>query len=396
MFQLRPFQRQALEALDNHLPGRQNVICIAPTGSGKSLIYERLASRENRKTLLITPLVALARQQHQRLQKLKIRTFFGASESKRLPTASESGAWILSPELLQYPSVQTTLKNWKPDLLVVDECHCLWEWGEDFRPAFKIIPKTLELSSLQKSLWLTATLPTEAKKQLRKFLSPKPLEIGTFDIPQSIFLEVRHLPLTDRLEGLLKWINQQDGSGIIFVSTRDMTLRLARVIHAMGKKTAIYHAGLSREERQSTEYSLRNQEIQIIIATSAFGMGMDYPHLSFVALWQVPTSLLSLVQAIGRVGRSAETTGKAIVYWDFDDFRSLEWMIKNSTRRKRELKTLLDFFTAEECRRALLCRYFDSTPQFAYCEKCDFCARIAHRNIENHRILPIGRWLENC
>src|SRR5690349_16700484 len=127
MHQLRPFQKRALEALggpfcDSH------VLCIAPTGSGKSLIYEKAASHPTRRTLLITPLVALARQQHQKLLKLGIPVHLGSGGQSQGPPFGKSGAWIISPEILSFPSKHQALQNWKPNLLVVDECHCLWEW----------------------------------------------------------------------------------------------------------------------------------------------------------------------------------------------------------------------------------------------------------------------------
>ncbi len=378
MFQLRPFQKEALAALESPTQSPQHVICIAPTGSGKSLIYERLASRERCRTLLITPLVALARQQFARLQKLGIPTFLGAGGGKSSPLIHQSGAWIVSPELLQFASVQHHLTRWGPELMVVDECHCLWEWGDKFRPAFQKVPHTLTLPSIRKSLWLTATLPIEARLQLRTFFSTPPIELGEFDLSPLVFLEIRHSPLTQRLQELMSWLHSQEGTGIIFVSTRDMTLRLARVIAAMGKKTSIYHAGMSKEERQLTERMVHEQQTQIVVATTAFGMGMDYPHLSFVILWQAPTSLLSLVQTIGRVGRNVHTPSRALVFWDFDDFRMLEWTIQNSHKRRNELNDLLIFLKSKNCRRASLRRYFGSTLKPSRCSRCDICAKIAY------------------
>ena len=136
MFTLRPFQKQAIEALKSNSPSA-HVICVAPTGSGKSLIYEEVAAMANRKTLLVTPLVALARQQFKKMKERGISVTMAAGGSVEGPPVNKTGAWIVSPESLQSPRRQAALASWQPNFLVLDECHCLWEWGERFRPALQ-------------------------------------------------------------------------------------------------------------------------------------------------------------------------------------------------------------------------------------------------------------------
>ena len=375
MFQLRPFQKAALHELHDPLTPEKHVLCIAPTGSGKSLIYEEAAGMPERRTLLITPLVALARQQFQKLQSLGIKVCLGAGDLSEGPPTGKSGAWIISPEILSYPSRQAALLKWKPNLLVVDECHCLWEWGENFRTAFTLIPDLLKTYSISKSLWLTATLPYEARLALRKLLPVPPVEMGGFDLPPSLQLSIHQTPWKKRAETLLGWINQQRGPGIVFVPTRETTFRVSRLIAATGKKVIAYHGGMAAEERKNSEVLISQQIPEVIVATSAFGMGMDYPHLSYVALWQAPTSLLSLVQTIGRVGRNPNQQAQALALWDFDDFKLLEWTLQNSVRRKDEFKSLLTFLKTQECRLAGLKRYFDrnADPTPTPCNRCDYC-----------------------
>lgn len=368
--QLRPFQKAALDAL---VFSPSHVLCVAPTGAGKSLIYEQSAKSPGTRMVLITPLVALARQQYRKLRSLGIPTAFASGQDHDSPP--QSGVWILSPETLQYESKKAMLKNWRPNLLVVDECHCLWDWGETFRPAFSLIPDLIQNLNIERSLWLTATLPYDARLQLRKALPHSLKEIGEFSISPQIQLWVHSVDWVDRAQFLIQWLQKVEGQGLIFVSSREATLKLARLLQAIGKKVQIYHGGMGSEERRNIENQVSQEIPDIVITTSAFGMGMDYPHLKFVVLWQIPTSLLALVQAIGRVGRNLNQIGYALVLWHHEDFRLLEWSIQGSKRRKSELKALHGYLHSPGCRINGLINYFDKKLLNNSCSQCDYCLK---------------------
>lgn len=372
MFPLRLFQSAAIDALqvENH------VICVAPTGSGKSLIYEHLSSTLKLKTLLVTPLVALARQQRERLMQTGVDTRLGMGDFSEGPPPG-SGVWITSPEGLEFPARKGKLSAWKPDFLVVDECHCFWDWGDGFRPAFNQLPDLIREYQIPRSLWLTATLPREARKSLREQLPSPVVEIGSFDLPEKQRLEISRVPSSERATALRAWVQQREGAGLIFAPTRDSTNRIRRIFSGASKKTFVYHAGLCREERVAIERLIVKNEVEVIVSTSAFGMGMHFPNLTWVVLWQAPYSILSLAQIIGRVGRNTQAFSRALVLWDKDDFRALEWLTqaqnRESVRRRAQLREVYDFLSDIKCRKGALKSYFDASVSDSFCGQCDYC-----------------------
>jgi ATP-dependent DNA helicase RecQ len=370
---LRPFQKEALKKL------RQSVhlLCIASTGSGKSLIYETVASEPGRRTLLISPLVALARQQARRLEQRSVSVALHSGANPKPSPPLGSGVWIISPESLTSASTQNSLRRWRPDFLVVDECHCLYEWGDRFRTSFHKIPGLISTLEIPRSLWLTATLPPEARTELEKSIGFPLVSVGSFSLPTNLFLELSHVPWICRAEFLLAQVTGSQEPGIVFVSTRDATRRVQNLIQAAGRRALIYHAGMSYEERIGVERAFRSESEAVLIATSAFGMGMDYAHPRWSILWQPPSSLLALAQALGRVGRNRNRPARATVFWDEEDFRSLEWLTLGSPRQARSFEEVKTYLQKSGCRRHALQVYFNPegaiSPPSPSCESCDYC-----------------------
>jgi ATP-dependent DNA helicase RecQ len=385
MVELRLFQKTALEVLQTSGGSLgTHLLCVAPTGAGKSLIYEKAAEMKGCKTLLISPLSALARQQFKSLTERGVNATMGGL-ARQGPPEGESGVWIVSPESLLYPSREKLLQKWKANFMVVDECHCFWEWGERFRPAFQILPELVYRYSIRKSLWLTATLPFEARVQLRGRLPSGLIEMGEFEFPAGVQLRVQRIAREERPGFVFEWLKKQKGTGIVFVPTREATHRIARMLQSMGRGATAYHAGLDNEVRRSIENTLSNGNEDILVATSAFGMGMNYRHFSFVIFWQAPVSLLSLVQGLGRVGRNPATKNEALVLWEPEDFRFIEWTAVRSEFHTKELKQVYEFMSTSLCRTVFLKRYFDrGTGQETPCMFCDNCLTSSSRLLLTH------------
>lgn len=376
MFSLRPFQREALERLKKPV----HLVCIAPTGSGKSLIYERAAAQPGRKTLLISPLIALARQQAERLREQGLTVVLHPGTSPKPEPPVGSGVWIISPESLQSKKQLDAIRRWAPEFLVVDECHCLYDWGENFRKSFLQIPDLINAEKIPRSLWLTATLPQDARTDLESRLQTRLEVMGKFSLSPNLKLRVSRIPALHRPQALAQELRNRKDAGLIFVSTREMTARLQALLRANGREASTYHAGLSQEERCAVELRFRRSENEVLISTSAFGMGMDYPNLRWTLLWQPPASLLALAQALGRVGRRPEVSAHASLFWDEEDFQMLRWLYGRSPRGSNALQQIFLYIKEAGCRTSRLEAFFNTdghSEPHSGCGHCDFCAPTA-------------------
>ncbi len=329
-FTLRPDQSTALQSLIDH----DHLVFIAPTGSGKSILFQKyIFDRPGIRAVLISPLNALSRQQSERFKSMGIHAFFHEE-----PEPDQSGVWIMSPEKVQ-GRVFERLRSWKPEFMIVDEAHCVWEWGQRFRPAYRRILQLVEFPSIRKSLWCSATLPLTSQALLFHHLQALPRNrvkrLGRFSLPRHLQLQKSKISPEIRLEWLRNRLGiHADQSGMIFCNTRASAVSLQKHLHHWGVKSFFYHAGLSIEEKLNLEKQLTQHRTSmdplVVVATSAFGMGMDYDFFRFCILFEPPFTVLSLVQAIGRVGRSsgsAPAPSRAMVLWHPDDFtKNRDWV----------------------------------------------------------------------
>lgn len=297
-----------------------HLLCIAPTGSGKSFIYETLAAKPGARTLILSPLRALIRQQIEKLQALGVPL---------QPALDRPGAWVCTPEELDW-RVRSGFRADPGTLVVVDECHCIPEWGPGFRPLFARIPGWVRQWQVRRSLWLTATLPRGAGARLASELGSPLARVGGFGLHPGLRFESHQIPIWHRPGFLVVWLEHNPGPGILFSGSRAGAEDLGRLLAAHPRfrsdpgAVGVYHAGLTREERLSVEERTRAGRLHWLAATSAFGMGMDFPQFEWVMLYEPPPGLVTLVQMLGRAGRSQAARPRAALLWDEAELQRLE------------------------------------------------------------------------
>ncbi|MBC7385667.1 MAG: ATP-dependent DNA helicase RecQ [Cryobacterium sp.] len=315
------FQKNALAILSRN---EIHLALTAPTGAGKGVVIERLAECEEERILLLTPLVALGRQQVNRFIKagIPIRASLGR---KTMETCPSPRVWITSPEAAMMECRKRAIKSWRPTLIAVDEAHCISDWGDHFRPAYGNLISFIQSLEAKRTLWMSATFPRATLESLRQSIPGNWICEGTFALPGNLQIHEKRILAPERIEAVRSSVLEKSSAGILFVGTRNNVARYRNLLEPLGKSLMPYHAGMSDEERRNIERKLEciDRDLPVppsIVATNAFGMGMDYPHLSWVTLASIPYSLLSLMQSFGRVGRAGRF-GEAELFWTEEDFR---------------------------------------------------------------------------
>ena len=322
---LRPGQKEAREAI---LQGR-DTLAVLPTGSGKSAIYQIAALMIPGPTVVVSPLIALQLDQIQAIQDSRLGT--AAVVNSLQPREDREGAFealakddleflLLSPEQLQNADIMERLRSAKPSLFVVDEAHCISEWGHSFRPDYLRLGAVIEELGRPVTLALTATASAEVRSEIieRLGLVEPQVVVTGFDRP-NIHLRVRCLTgeaLKQR--ELVTEVAALSGCGIVYVSTRKHAETVAEVLREAGRAATAYHAGLKRAERLQRQAAFMNGDLDIVVATSAFGMGIDKPDVRFVIHYDVSDSLDSYYQEVGRAGRDGDPAQALLFFSERD------------------------------------------------------------------------------
>ncbi len=387
----RPGQGQAIEAI---LRGR-DVLAVMPTGAGKSICYQIPALLLDGVTLVISPLISLMRDQVSALTQSGVHAAYlnsslTARQHELALARARRGEYrviYVAPERLTAESFLSFTRGARIAQVVVDEAHCVSQWGQDFRPGYlNIAPFIASLSPRPRVSAFTATATQAVRRDIKDLLSLRdPCEVHTgFDRP-NLYFEVRRPQ--DRDAELLRFLGEHRGqSGIVYCGTRKGVEQVARLLSENGFSAAGYHAGMDDARRAQAQEDFVSDRVDVIVATNAFGMGIDKSNVSFVVHYQMPKDLESYYQEAGRAGRDGEDATCCLLYKPADvrlnrfliDHAREESAMDEETRErvaenaKARLREMTFYATGAGCLRARILRYFGEEAQ-ERCGNCSYC-----------------------
>lgn len=382
------FKGDQEKIITNLLNGKDTFV-IMPTGAGKSLCYQLPALLMEGTAIVISPLIALMKNQVDAIRGFSaenegIAHFLNSSLNKaQLSEVRDdliSGTTKLiyvAPESLQKEENIVLLKGLKISFYAVDEAHCISEWGHDFRPEYRKIRALAEEIGKAPIIALTATATPKVQSDIQKNLGIQDAEVfkSSFNRP-NLYYEVRDKEAPEK--DIIKFIKQNPGkSGIIYCLSRKKVEELAQILVINGIKALPYHAGLDAKTRAENQDKFLMEEADVIVATIAFGMGIDKPDVRFVIHYDIPKSIEGYYQETGRAGRDGKE-GICITYYSYKDIRKLEKFMQGKPVSEQEIGKQLLLETAayaesNECRRKLLLDYFGETYDKDNCGACDNC-----------------------
>ena len=377
------------EKIITHLIGGGDAFVLMPTGGGKSLCYQLPALVMEGTAIVISPLIALMKNQVDLLRGFvagegSIAHFLNSSltrqqidEVREDLLAGKTKLLYVAPESLTKDENVQLLREVKISFYAVDEAHCISEWGHDFRPEYRRIRSLVDQIGRAPIIALTATATPKVQSDILKNLCIPDAAVfkSSFNRP-NLYYEIR-----DKVEpekDLIKFIRQNPGkSGIIYCLSRKKVEEMAELLCINGIKALPYHAGLDAKLRAENQDKFLMEEVQVIVATIAFGMGIDKPDIRFVIHYDIPKSIESYYQETGRAGRDGQE-GLCIAYYSYKDIQKLEKFMQGKPIAEQEisrqlLSEVLAYAESSQCRRKLLLNYFGEDFPDENCHCCDNC-----------------------